>query len=363
MVRSIDEARRQTRGGSGGRVPPNNLAAEESLLGAMLLSRDAVSAASLICGAEDFYKPAHGHVFEAILHLHSQGEPADPVTVADELRRADLLDAIGGPAVLVSLQAGTPATSNAASYARIVEEHSLLRRLIAVAGEIAELGYAVPDDVEEAIDRAESMVFEISDRKVTDTTKVLSELLYRSLERIEALYARGEDITGIPTGFLDIDEKLSGLQPSSLIIVGARPSMGKALSLDTALPTPTGWTTMADVKVGDHVIDDQGAPCRVEYVSPVFVGDRCYRVRFDDGSSLVADAGHRWLAFDAAAWKSHRARSDRIAAGPPAQPALSRDQSDRWRLPRVVTTEEMRAEGVRPEDNAFSRGILEMREE
>ncbi|HVM65695.1 MAG TPA: replicative DNA helicase [Acidimicrobiales bacterium] len=347
MVRSIDEARRQARPGPGGRVPPHNLAAEESLLGAMLLSRDAVSAASLVCAAEDFYKPAHGHIFDAILSLHSQGEPADPVTVADELRRADLLDAIGGPATLVSLQAATPATSNATSYAKIVEEHALLRRLIAVAGEIAELGYGVPEDVEAAIDRAESMVFDVADRKVTDTTKVLSELLYRSLERIEALVERGEDITGVPTGYLDIDDKLCGLQPSTLVIVGARPAMGKALALDTPLPTPTGWTTMGQVAAGDEVLDEKGAPCRVEYASPVFLGNRCYRVRFDDGTSVLADAGHRWLAYDAGAWKSHRSRTDRAAAGPPANPRLARDQSGRWRLPRVVTTEEMVAEGVR----------------
>src|SRR5579871_644029 len=349
MVRSIDDARRQARSGGGpaGRVPPHNLAAEESLLGAMLLSRDAVSAASLVCSAGDFYKPAHGHVYDAILNLHSQGEPADPVTVADELRRAGLLDAIGGPATLVSLQAGTPATSNAASYAKIVEEHALLRRLIAVAGEIAELGYSVPDDVEAAIDRAEAMVFDVADRKVTDTTKVLSELLYRSLERIEALVERGEDITGVPTGYLDIDEKLCGLQPSTLVIVGARPAMGKALALDTPLPTPTGWTTMGEVTPGDAVLDESGAPCRVEYASPVFVGHRCYRVTFDDGTSVVADADHQWLAFDARAWKSHRARTDRAAAGPPINPRLARDQSLRWRLPRIVTTEEMVAEGVR----------------
>jgi len=226
MVQSIDDARRRQQRPSG-RVPPHNMAAEESLLGAMLLSRDAISSASMACSAEDFYKPAHGHVFDAIISLHGQGEPADPVTVSDELRRAGLLDAIGGPAMLVSLQANTPATSNAASYAKIVEEHALLRRLIAVAGEIAEIGYQVPDDVEAAVDRAESLVFEVADRKVTDTTKVLSELLYESLERIEALYDKGEDITGIPTGYLDIDERLSGLQPSSLVIVGARPAMGK----------------------------------------------------------------------------------------------------------------------------------------
>ncbi|GAC1532098.1 MAG: replicative DNA helicase [Acidimicrobiales bacterium] len=229
MVQSIDDARRRQARGTpqGGRVPPHNLPAEESLLGAMLLSRDAISAASMACGADDFYKPAHGHIFDAILTLHSQGEPADPITVSDELSRGGLLEAIGGPSTLVSLQAATPATSNAGSYAKIVEEHALLRRLIGVAAEIAELGYSVPDDVAAAMDRAESLVFEVADRRVTDTTVILRDLLYRSLERIEALFDKGDEITGVPTGYLDIDEKLSGLQPSTLVIVGARPAMGK----------------------------------------------------------------------------------------------------------------------------------------
>ena len=126
---------------SGGRIPPHDVPAEESLLGAMLLSRDAIVEAVQVCTAEDFYKPAHGHVFEAVCALYSQGEPADPVTVADELRRADLLDAIGGVATLVSLQVNTPATSNARRYAQIVEEHSRLRRFIQVGNEFIEAGY------------------------------------------------------------------------------------------------------------------------------------------------------------------------------------------------------------------------------
>ena len=228
MVQSIGDARRrQERSGSGGRVPPHNLTAEESLLGAMLLSRDAIGAASLSCKADDFYKPAHGHIFDAVLSLNARGDPADPVTVSEELRRADLLEFIGGPATLVSLQANTPATSNAASYAKIVEEHALLRSLIGVAGEIAELGYSVPEDVEAAIDQAESMVFGVAERRVTDTTAVLRDLLFESLERIGALFDRGEDITGVPTGYADIDHRLSGLQKSTLVIVGARPAMGK----------------------------------------------------------------------------------------------------------------------------------------
>ena len=226
MVQSIEEARRR-QASAKPRVPPHNLQAEESLLGAMLLSRDAIVDAVQICTADDFYKPAHGHVFEAITSLYGQGEPVDPVTVADELRRADLLDHIGGSATLVTLQANTPAISNAGRYARIVEEHALLRRLIGVAGEIAELGYDVPDDVAGAVDRAESMVFEVAQRRVTDTTKPLRDLLAASLDRLEALYDRGEAITGVPTGFVDLDDRLSGLQPSNLVIVGARPAMGK----------------------------------------------------------------------------------------------------------------------------------------
>ncbi|MBW3667646.1 MAG: replicative DNA helicase [Actinobacteria bacterium] len=227
MVQSIEEARRRQASSSKPRVPPHNLQAEESLLGAMLLSRDAIVDAVQICSADDFYKPAHGHVFDAITSLYGQGEPVDPVTVADELRRADLLDHIGGSATLMSLQANTPAISNAGRYARIVEEHALLRRLIGVAGEIAELGYDVPDDVAAAVDRAESMVFEVAQRRVTDTTKPLRDLLAASLDRLEALYDRGDTITGVPTGFVDLDDRLSGLQPSNLVIVGARPAMGK----------------------------------------------------------------------------------------------------------------------------------------
>jgi replicative DNA helicase len=193
----------------------------------MLLSRDAIAAAVEICAADDFYKPAHGHVFEAVCSLYGQGEPVDPVTVADELRRADLLEAIGGTATLISLQANTPATANAGRYARIVEEHALLRGLIGVASEIAELGYSVPEDVANVLDRAESMVFEVAERRVTDTLKPLHDLLSESLDRLEALYDRGEAITGVPTGYVDLDERLSGLQPSNLVIVGARPAMGK----------------------------------------------------------------------------------------------------------------------------------------
>src|SRR5437763_7091463 len=245
MAQSIDDARRRHQGASGARVPPHNLQAEESLLGAMLLSRDAIVAAvEAQLSADDFYKPANGHVFDAITSLYAQGEPADPVTVADELRRANMLDAVGGPAVLTSLQAGTPAIGNATRYARIVEEHALLRRLIAVAGHIAEMGYSVPEDVLATIDEAEALVFDVAQRRVTDSMLPIRELLELHLDHIEALYERGQEIIGVPTGYLDLDHQLTGLQPSNLDIISGHPGTGNALSLDTPIAVPSGWTTM-----------------------------------------------------------------------------------------------------------------------
>jgi replicative DNA helicase len=231
-----DDDRSPSRPGGAGRVPPHNLQAEESLLGAMLLSKDAIAVASEILEPDNFYKPAHGHIFEAITSLSAAGEPADPVTVAEELRRAGLLDAIGGPATLVTLQASTPAISNAGRYAKIVEEHALLRRLIGVAGEIAEMGYNLPDDVTKTVDTAESLVFEVAQRRVTDTMAPIHDLLNANLDRLESLYDKGDAITGVPSGFVDLDELLSGLQPNALLVLGARPSMGKtafALGLAT----------------------------------------------------------------------------------------------------------------------------------
>lgn len=206
---------------------PQNLAAEESLLGSMLLSRDAIAAATEIARADHFYRPAHGHIFDAIVSLYGAGEPADPVTVADELARSGFLEAIGGAGVLIGLQAGAPAISNASRYARIVEELALLRRLISVAGEIAELGYSLPEDVVKAVDTAESLIFAVAQHRASGSTAVLGSLLEASLDRLEQLYERGESITGTPTGYHDLDELLSGLQPSSLVVVGARPAMGK----------------------------------------------------------------------------------------------------------------------------------------
>ena len=224
MVQSIEEVRRQQRG----RVPPHNLEAEESLLGAMLLSRDAISAATEArVETTDFYKPAHAHIYDAVMALYSVGEPVDPVTVADELRRADLLDLVGGRTALLRIQADTPASANASHYAKIVNELALLRRLIGVASDIAEMGYDDSAEVSETLDRAESLVFEVAERRVSDSMIGVSDALQQTLDQLEQIYGQTERITGVPTGYTDLDDLLLGLQPSTLVVLAARPAAGK----------------------------------------------------------------------------------------------------------------------------------------
>jgi replicative DNA helicase len=232
-----------------GRVPPHNLQAEESVLGALLLSRDAIGQVSeqgLQPG--DFYRPSHQHVYDAIRALYSSGAPVDTVTVADELRRAGLLDEVGGTETLHELQNATPAISSAGHYARIVQDTAMLRRLIYVAGDIAELAYGEPDDVTKAIDEAESKVFQIAEQRVTDSTRQLDELLSEAMDRLQETFDRGDTITGTATGLTELDEILLGLQPSTLNIVGARPAMGKS-ALAIGIATHVAQTTRKPVMV------------------------------------------------------------------------------------------------------------------
>jgi replicative DNA helicase len=210
-----------------GRVPPHNVEAEESLLGAMLLSKDAIAGAVETVTGSDFYKPAHAHLFEAIVTLYGAGEPVDPTTVCEALRRAGVLDGLGGKQAVLRIQVGTPAASNAGFYARIVADHALLRRLVAVGSEVAELGFTVPEDVTEVLDQAESLVFEVANRRQTSSLRAIHSTLQDSLAHLEALFDSDGQTTGVPSGFRDLDEVLLGWQPSNLIVLAARPGQGK----------------------------------------------------------------------------------------------------------------------------------------
>jgi replicative DNA helicase len=211
-----------------GRIPPHNLEAEESLLGAMMLSREAITAAiEAHIDASDFYKPAHGAIYEAAFDLHSRGEPVDPVTVAEDLRRASRLDDMGGRQTLLRIQAATPASANASHYAQIVAELSMLRRLIHTAGDIQDMAYSAEEAVDDTLDRAEAAIFEVAERRVADTLMHLYPALEQTMDQLEALYERQSDIVGTATGYHDLDSILLGLQPSTLTIVAARPGQGK----------------------------------------------------------------------------------------------------------------------------------------
>ena len=200
------------RSAAAGRIPPHNLQAEESVLGAILLSREALgSVVEAGLRYDDFYKPAHQHIFDVAYAVSQSGDPVDTITVAEELARLGLLDQVGGVEALHALQNATPAISNAASYARIVQDAAMLRRLILVAADISEIGYSRPDNVDDALDDAESRVFRVADRRVSDTYRDIGELMKLAVDRIEENFARGDTITGVATGYDDLDELAVGL--------------------------------------------------------------------------------------------------------------------------------------------------------
>ena len=210
-------------------VPPQNLDAEESVLGAMMLSPGAIGAVSEALSATDFYRESHARIYRAALALYGRGEPVDAITLVDELERRGELEDVGGKVRVHELAALVPATGNAGHYARIVREMATLRGLIRAGSEIARLGMdRAGEEATELVDRAEQIVFELSQSRVAGDFSHIEELLKESFERITALYESGSDITGVPSGFRDLDKLTSGFQPGNLIILAARPSMGKS---------------------------------------------------------------------------------------------------------------------------------------
>jgi replicative DNA helicase len=212
------------------RIPPHNLDAEQSVLGAMLESKEAIANVIEVVESDDFYKPSHALIYGAILDLYGAGQPADAITVAEELARRGQLDTIGGRPYILGLLEAYPTASSAGRYARIVEDHSLLRRLIDAGNQVQEIGFSMPETVEGAVDRSEEIIYQVGDRRLRDDVQPINKLLVENMEAIEALYDRGEHVTGLASGFPDLDEMTAGFHPSNLIIVAARPSMGKCLS-------------------------------------------------------------------------------------------------------------------------------------
>jgi replicative DNA helicase len=217
------------------RLPPQSIEAEQSVLGALLIDRDAVIEVADFLRAQDFYRQAHGTIYQAVLDLYDKREPVDIVTVSEVLERNDALEQVGGSAYLTSLINLTPTAVNAVHYGRIVERKAVLRNLIGAAGRIASIGYDESADVGESIDRAEQELFAVSQKRVETGFSPLKQLLHTAYDRLDYLHQHKGEISGIRTGFADLDTLTSGLQKSDLVVLAARPSIGKtSLALNFA---------------------------------------------------------------------------------------------------------------------------------
>ena len=220
--------------GASDRTPPQDVRAEQSVLGAMLMSKDAIGDVSEIVKGHDFYRPAHEQIFHAIVDLYGRGEPADAITVADELTKRGELGRVGGHIYLHELLSTVSIASNAAYYAEIVREKAILRRLVEASMKIAQLGYSGQGDVAGIVDAAQQAIYEVAEGKASDDYEPLAALMEATLDEIEALSAHGI-MAGVPTGFVELDELTNGLHPGQMVIVAARPGVGKStLGLDLA---------------------------------------------------------------------------------------------------------------------------------
>ncbi|MUN37939.1 replicative DNA helicase [Actinomadura litoris] len=309
------------------RTPPHDITAEQGVLGGMLLSQDAIAEVVEVLRSGDFYRPAHQIVYDTILDLYGRGDPADAVTVAGELTKNGEIARIGGAPYLHTLISLVPTAANAGYYAKIVHERSVLRKLVETGTRIVQMGYAADGaDADEVLDRAQAEVFAIAEKRSGEDYVPLSEIMPGALDEIEAIGSRGGQMVGCPTGFADLDALTNGLHPGQMIVVAARPAMGKALDLRTPLPTPTGWTTMGEIAVGDLLLGADGRPTRVVAATGVMHGRPCYEVEFSDGEVITADARHQWRT------RAH----DRLrpAAGAPAwsrTPPLTAPRADKAR--------------------------------
>jgi replicative DNA helicase len=218
------------------RTPPQDIAAEQSVLGGMMLSKDAIADVVEILRSGDFYRPAHATIFDAVIDLYGRGEPADPVMITAALTDAGSISRVGGMSYVHDLVHTVPTAANTAYYARIVAERAVLRRLVEAGTKIVQLGYgsaaAAGRDVDDVVDIAQQAVYDVTERRVSEDFLPLREMLQPTLDEIEAVGAQGGVMTGVPTGFADLDSLLNGLHPGQLIVVAGRPGLGKCLAGD-----------------------------------------------------------------------------------------------------------------------------------
>ncbi|GAB3107051.1 replicative DNA helicase [Streptomyces calidiresistens] len=217
------------------RLPPQDLDAEQSVLGGMLLSKDAIADVVEVIKGHDFYKPAHETIYSAVLDLYARGEPADPITVANELTKRGELSKVGGAGYLHSLVQLVPTAANAEYYAEIVHDRAVLRRLVQAGTRITQMGYAADGDVDDIVNSAQAEIYAVTEQRTAEDFLPLGDIMEGALDEIEAISNRSGEMTGVPTGFTDLDALTNGLHPGQMIVIAARPAMGKStLALDFA---------------------------------------------------------------------------------------------------------------------------------
>jgi replicative DNA helicase len=222
-------------GSYGARTPPQDNAAEQCVLGAMMLSKDAIADVVESLRGTDFYRPVHESVFDAVIDLYGRGEPADAVTVAAELQKRGELARVGGAPYLHTLVASVPVAANAGYYAEIVREKAILRRLVDAGTKIVQIGYAGEGEVDDVVDQAQAEIYGVTDKRTSDDYAPLSEIMEATLDELDSISSRGGAMSGVPTGFADLDELTNGLHPGQMVIIAARPAIGKStISLDFA---------------------------------------------------------------------------------------------------------------------------------
>ena len=249
------------------RVPPQDLDAEQSVLGGMLLSKDAIADVVTVLKGDDFYRPAHETIFNVILDLYGKGEPADPITLAAELTRRGEITRVGGSSYLHTLVNVVPTAANAEYYAEIVFERAVLRRLVEAGTRITQMGYAADGALEDIVNDAQKLLFSVNEQRTTEDYERLGVRLESDIDAIEQLGRRGTTLTGLPTGFADLDSLTNGYQPEQMIVVAARPAMGKstfatdilnACSVKADIPTAFFSLEMSRSEISHRIMSSNG---------------------------------------------------------------------------------------------------------
>jgi replicative DNA helicase len=275
---------------------PSNIEAERSILGAIILDNAVCNQAIELLRREDFFLDSHRRIYEKMVALSERGTSIDLITLSEELRKAAEFEQVGGATYIASLIDGVPRTDTIEHYAKIVKEKSQLRKLITASNQIIASCFDEEDDPEIIIDRAEALIFQIAEDRVRQGFQYIGEVAQRRLEQIEQMAGRPEMITGVPTGFTDFDQMTSGLQRQELVIIAARPSMGKAQPLDAKVLTESGWKTMGEIEVGDDLASVDGRPSTVIGVYPQGVKP-IYKVTFSDGRATECCGEHLWRVY------------------------------------------------------------------